>query len=533
MIKKITSFVADMVKKRHRSRLRQIMRGYRSLKQAGHLARIAALKQALTTYQLKLSERGLAEISVRQYLLIRVGDLNLNRALLLALGKKRGRVVFHLPEEWREILSQHGFEVAHFRSALLWQLYIFMLLFYGILQVVEILLAGRVSERKPDQKIPPHAYFPALVTGNLPQTMGSTQSHDVISWYLQWAGRVKDIRTIYHSVISAQPIEVGNISVETRQGPLPALRGVIELSKFSLWGFYACISAAVNWLRGRWWHALLLNQSALAAQARILPAAYLAREYMFHNSGWVYRPLWTYEAERKGSVITFYFYSTNCEVFKRSDGYPPVTYGWGAATWPHYLVWDDHQADFVRRAVGQNAKTSVVGPIWFQSSAVEMYKIDKPGVAVFDVAPHRASQYCTLGLDSEFYAAGTAESFLEHIANAVNELEVPMLWKRKRDIGKVAHPHYRYIADRLSASKWVTSIVPTISPFRVIESSCAVISMPFTSTALIAREMGKPSAYYDPTMQLQGDDRAAHGIPIISGPDELKTWLASHVRSHS
>lgn len=54
-----------------------------------------------------------------------------------------------------------------------------------------------------------------------------------------------------------------------------------------------------------------------------------------------------------------------------------------------------------------------------------------------------------------------------------------------------------------------------------------VIGMPFTSTALIARGLGKSSVYYDPTGQLQSDDRAAHGIPIISGPDQSRAFFSN------
>ena len=54
-----------------------------------------------------------------------------------------------------------------------------------------------------------------------------------------------------------------------------------------------------------------------------------------------------------------------------------------------------------------------------------------------------------------------------------------------------------------------------------------VISMPFTSTALIGREMGKPSIYYFPNDLIQKDDRAAHGIPIIIGRVELYKWVSS------
>ena len=53
--------------------------------------------------------------------------------------------------------------------------------------------------------------------------------------------------------------------------------------------------------------------------------------------------------------------------------------------------------------------------------------------------------------------------------------------------------------------------------------------MPFTSTALIARELNKPTCYYDPTEVILKDDRAAHGIEIISGREELALWLDSVV----
>lgn len=514
------------------------MRGYRALKQSGHLGRIAAVKQALTEHPLGLTKKNFAsfvigagavsgEIAVRQYLLVRVGGLNLNRALLLALGKDRGRVVFPLPREWRAVLMQHGFEIAHFRSALLWQFYVCALLLYGIAKIGGIAFAGIISGEKSVLNQRHYAYFADLGTGNLPQEINGSQSQDVISWYMQWPGRKLDIEAIHHSAANSAPITVDKIAVLPQRGPLPALTGWGSIIKFAVWGIFASFFAVLDFMRGHWWHVVLLNQAALAAQARILPVNYLAREYLFHNSGWVYRPLWTYEAERLGSTITIYFYSTNCEAFKKPDRYPPIFFGYKAMSWPRYLVWDEYQADFVRRAVGAQANISVVGPIWFQSSAAEMPRLDGHAVAVFDITPHRRSRYCTLGMDSEFFTPAVANPFLEHVSNATRQHGVLMLWKRKRNIGRTAHPLYRRLADQLAENGHVVLVDPEISAIRVIESSVAVISMPFTSTALIAREMGKPSIYYDPTGLLQRDDRAAHGIPIISGTNALEAWFSA------
>lgn len=510
------------------------------LKQSGHLDRIALAKQALTEQPLGLTRkhfssivmgRGAAsgEIVVRQYLLIRVGGINLNHALLLALGKDKGRVAFPLPKEWRNILAQHGFEIAHFRSALLWQFYVCALLLYGVAKISQIAIAGIGSRKCAEANPKSYAYFVALGPGNLPPKTNNSQSHDVVSWYLQWPGRKPDIEAVYHSVANSSPSTVDGITVLPQCGPLPTLTGWVATSKYVVWGLFAALIATLDCLRGRWWHALLLNQAALAAQARNLPAASLAREYLFHNSGWIYRPLWTYEAERRGAAITFYFYSTNCEAFKKPDGYPPIFFGYEAMNWPRYLVWDEYQADFVWQAVGREAHIDIVGPIWFQSSALEMPQLDRPGIAIFDITPRRWSAYCILGLDNEFYTPAVANPFLEHISDAARKYGLLMLWKRKRNIGRVAHPHYRRLADRLAEQSHVVLIEPDISAIRVIESSVAVVSMPFTSTALIAREMGKPSIYYDPSGLLQRDDRAAHGIPILSGEDELETWLSAQV----
>ena len=43
-------------------------------------------------------------------------------------------------------------------------------------------------------------------------------------------------------------------------------------------------------------------------------------------------------------------------------------------------------------------------------------------------------------------------------------------------------------------------------------------------------EAGKTSIYYDPTGKLQKDDRAAHGIILISEKKELEQWAIQAMR---
>lgn len=220
------------------------------------------------------------------------------------------------------------------------------------------------------------------------------------------------------------------------------------------------------------------------------------------------------------------FYSTNSQDFKRPTGYPPLMYGWEAMNWPNYLVWDSYQKNFVKRCVSQPVEIKIVGPIRFQGGSSEYSTNDSSFITVFDVQPVRDTFYVSLGLSLEYYRPRITNQFLFEIYNVSRDLNLKMILKRKRIIGKLAHPQYRNFINQLEREQHFISIDPNVvSAYQLIQKSKIVISMPFTSTALIAQELGKVSIYYDPTGLIQKDDRAAHGIPIISGKKELKNWL--------
>jgi len=515
------------------------MRGYRFLKKSQSLGRIAEVNRGLTIRPLDIKEKRFskflfgegrehAEVVCRQYLLTRVAGLKMNRALLYALGKPGSPAVFYLPPEWRKIIQKQGFKVASFRTTLLWEAFVGMILAYGVLKIAAIILSGIIAVLKQStQQLGRYVYFDSLAPGNLPQPCRDGRSHDIITWYMQWAGRESDIDTLCHGVMGAEPRAVNGTPVIPVPDPIPPLTRIGSIARFTLWSLRAILIATWDFLRGRWWHALLLNQAALAAQARMQNPERLAKDYLFHNAGWIYRPLWTYEAEKRGARITFYFYSTNCEAFKRPEGYPPLSLGWQAMNWPQYLVWDEYQADFVRRAVGEHVKINIVGSIWFQAGIETLPEIPSKSIAVFDVTPARDYHYRLSAYSFNYYTPEMAVNFLRDIHNLLSIRNLGFVWKQKRNIGRAAHPMYRRFIETYKNEHNFIAIDPDTSASPLIAACTAVISMPFTSTALIAKEMGKPSIYYDPSEQIKKDDRAAHGIEIICGPDELSDWISS------
>ncbi len=521
-------------------RIRRAIRGYQQLRKANQLWRPAAVAATLTETRFDRCRGrvspivfgaavGDAERVVRQYVLRRLGGQALNRALLLAFGTPRAKVVYKLPREWRVALRHEGMEVAELQSAARWGGYLALVFSYGVVTAAACVFGHLRSwfQRAPAPS-GAYVYFEAMTASTLPQPGPDGRSHDVVTWYHQWDGRVRDLDAYCHSAKGVAP-EAGS-GPRILRVPSPALwlTGGARFLRLTGALTAAIALAAIDLVRGRWWHALLLSEAVTAIQMRLQSPDRVAREYLLHNSNWIYRPLWTYEAARHGGRVTFYFYSTNVAPFQPADGEADVPYGWRAANWPRYLVWDTELAAFVRRAVGDQAEIVEVGPIWFSTGAEVMEPIGSDAVAVFDVTPFRASRYVALGLDREFYVPATSQAFLQDTYDAAREAGCTMLWKQKRRIGKMAHGRYRHFSERLIAADGVTAVSADIAATRVLEAARMAISMPFTSTALIARHMGLPSCYYDPTGLLQPDDRAAHGIPLIQGREALVQWVKAH-----
>jgi polysaccharide biosynthesis PFTS motif protein len=290
----------------------------------------------------------------------------------------------------------------------------------------------------------------------------------------------------------------------------------------------AAFLSAADALRGHWWHALLLAEAAKANMIQLAEADALATDYLFHYSGTVYRPMWTYEAEKKGSRILCYFYSTSEQV-KLPEGYESQRYEWGVASWPTYLVWDSYQAAQVRREMNEDATIKVVGPIWFSTSSLEPPTLSDKSIAVFDVEPHRNAAHFGFSTLAEYVGKhpNFQVRFLEDIYTVLSEFGIMMAFKGKRDIGNRGVKKYKNLVQQLAQSNNAILIDSNISALKLIERCKGIISMPFTSTALYMRDQGIPSIYYDPVSWLQKDDRGAHGIPILSGIDELREWVRS------
>jgi polysaccharide biosynthesis PFTS motif protein len=286
------------------------------------------------------------------------------------------------------------------------------------------------------------------------------------------------------------------------------------------------LAGTLRGLAGKWWEIVLLEQLTDFKYVACLEPAQFARAYVFNNARFIVRPLWTYVAEEAGATIDLAFYSTNVETFGLGRYQSrPFWPGYRGMTWQRYIVWDDVHAGFVR-SLGISAPAVIAGPTGFADAATNEGALPKSYVAVFDVTPQRPVSLAIRGIPHPYYTDKVWWQFISQVQTTLAEGGFGMVYKKKREIGRVATGRFRRRGSRWLNERNVVSVDPDLAPQRLIDKAAGVISMPFTSTAIIARAMGKPTIYYDPLGVLVGEQRLAHGIDVIGNRTDLAHWVA-------
>ena len=517
-------------------RLLCVLRGHRHLKESNSIGRIIALKNDLAStpcikngrYSKWIygSELERAELITRQFLLARIEAGGFAKNILYSVGNAGSSITYPLPSEWRKVVNSHGFNVNKYSGILYWNAFVIMKFVLAIFEfAIKVFGSVKLIIWKNHQIKGTYIYFDTLSRRNFPLNSLKGPIPNIFTWYLQWSGKAQYFDSLCHGVIEISKCEIQQTPVIPLSSPIPSLTRISSAFNFMLWSLSALFVAIIDLMRGHWWHPILFGESYKAKIISIADDKEVAIDYLFHNSGWIYRPLWTYEAERRGSRILFYFYSTNVEGFKQVGGYSPAYFGWATSTWENFLVWDHYQQDFVNRSLQRKVNINVVGPIWFESGVEVIPNFSQDSIAVFDVQPVRDAFYNTLGIPFDYFIPTNCNQFLSDILELLEVRNTSLVLKRKRNIGKLIHYRYRNLLSELEKHPNFISLDPDTAVHQIVENCKAVISMPFTATALIAERMGKPSIYYDPSGLIQKDDRGAHGIKIVSGPKELEEWL--------
>lgn len=299
---------------------------------------------------------------------------------------------------------------------------------------------------------------------------------------------------------------------------------------FFIYGSLLFLITILNLVFLRWKLALLFKEILSEFIIKKTPKEYLFRKYFFNNASWLFKPLWTYEAERHGSEVILFFFSMNIENIKKSDKLINKTDNfWNICSWNNYYVWNEEHKNILHNYIDQK-KIKIVnkGPIPYTDNIKKIYlnmKKTHKNIAIFDMSLYRRSRSIYYNSEDNFYKSSVVKKFYVDILSKKNNKNINYFFKLKRslDYEHLDKEYVNFLKKNIKENN--INLVPwNYSAFRLADECDASISFPFTSTSQIFKHLNKPSVYYDPIKFFDKNHLGSRGIQIIY-EDDLRKFL--------
>ncbi len=489
--------------------------------------------QACETEQLKATlgiKASDLEFVLRQVCYARfVAHERLNRPILIGASQNRA-VVAGIPPKWRRVLVDRGIRVARFRSMLLW----------GWRATRWGLLGGAVFGYHVARMASPaergrgnggsYAYLHTVALENLPIGIKDLPATDIVSWLERRTNFLEGIDTVA-SAIEAPVVETleGRRLLRYRH-PLAAPSGIRAACRFVRISSGVLFRVTVRLVSGRWQSAILAPMLVQAALLKATEGRGQAKIHLFNSSGAGQRPLWTLLATSFDIRVVCYHYSTNIEAprprLDRAAEHIFTADSWRLSWWDQQTAWDQRHREALHERAERTPNISVLGPTSFVATTKRLPRIPARSVAVFDVTPMNGSRQA-LWASQNYYTIETVQGFILGLIEVAAAQGLTIAWKSKRAVEESHHPDYSPFREMLQRRGDVVVVEPGCSAEQLIAATAATVSIPFTSTALLAKADGKPSAFFDPTGSIASDHGARRGLPLLASKDEIGIWMAS------
>ena len=499
------------------------MRGYEVLRKKNNLGFLNEILCFLTKEEVKKSEIKFKfeenkKICLIQFKLTRVLNYEFNKALLSAISSDNKEIKFHLPKNWRLILESKGFKANTKSNYLRWIFFTYKWYIIGILTGLIEFSRFFFSKFKTKQKF---AYFHNLTLNNLPYENSKTSIRTIIGWYIK---KFKSNENeIYHTIKGVSTYKYKGKRIAFTDSPIPSLDNFKSLLKFLFWFFFNAISSIFSINR-----RLLFRERVLQNVYSYYNSSFKPK-YFFHNSGPIFRPLWTYDAENKGAEIILYFYSLNYQEIQEKGSKFVENHYWQTVSWPNLWVWNDNQKSYLKSKITYPTNFIKVGTTPFSTSKkFSSLCISKKSIIVFDIQPKRDYFYQFLGVNFEFYDSNFSINFLNAIDIISEKLNVNVLIKRKRRVlDPIESKKYLNYYKKVIEKKHWFEIDPDLDVLSVSKNKniIAAIATPFTSAVDFTNHNKVPTIFFDPTNRMVKKQEATRNFQLISSKKTLFDWL--------
>jgi len=192
-----------------------------------------------------------------------------------------------------------------------------------------------------------------------------------------------------------------------------------------------------------------------------------------------------------------------------------------------HWVWNKQEVIFLESREVSNV--IAVGPVIFQDKLMDERDSNKFVITYFDVTPYQGS--------GEFYSELNTTLVLNNILRLIDFLEakypnlVIVRIKPKRKYSRYHSKDYISVVNTASKQMKIKCLSPSSNLYQTISQSDLVLAIPFTSPALLGRELGVNSYFVSTGIDGWDVPTSSDGIPVIFQFEELLNLVEKEIQS--
>lgn len=282
--------------------------------------------------------------------------------------------------------------------------------------------------------------------------------------------------------------------------------------------------------------SIVSRDVALIPVINFLDKKKLIQNILITNSNCTRQPLWMRMPVNRNFKVHEIFYSQNTKpvvysIDKLKTDIPVFRHTIVDERW----VWTDGYKEYLEK-LGKTGPIHVIGSIMFYLPCRKVSnKSNDVTIGVFDITPVYSKVADKIGIINNYYSAEIMTNFLKDIVMTCKEIEVisnkkiRIQLKHKRYFHKSHDMEYIDYCKQLAIDEDIEIVDYDINVYQFVSGCSAVISVPYTSAAYIACEMGVPSIYYDSTDELLPDYEHDKNLTMLSNKISLSNKLINTI----
>ncbi len=440
-------------------------------------------------------------------------QLNISRSILFA-KKNKIKLIYPIHPIFISILEKNNIKVNKYLSLLCWQFVILFFYFLGLKKIIQINLS---FFKKNIFDIKNSVYLDTLPKDALNVDKNFFNKENFFTFILNYFNNKNlNLKRISHSIRDAKTLNFDKLKICYSDFYINDFNLLDKIS-FIMWSLKAIILSFVDIFRGRWWHAFLLFYAAERQLISMINPNNLHKVYFFNQiGGYIFRPLWSYEAEKKGSDVIFYFYSLNYSPLTKKIRRPPAI---KSSSWSQYIVWNKIHEQYLRDVCKLKFEVSFISPVFMITGMEDFYPPDKNFITVFDIPPLRTVWLKSKLLGTNLYHVDNCILFLKNIIEEASKKNLKVILKIKR-LNSVVHSKYLVFLRNEAAKGTISIVNENISTISLIKKSNLIISYPITTINKIA-DIYKIKNYYYLPINEKLNNELLSGSKILYEKKEL------------